>query len=512
MTTDVASRASRPAARWVGAALWTLALLQVVTIQPSRPFALPAPWTWEHGAFVAAFLLTSLGFMGSASRGRRAAAPGRRTIVGPAWPVLLVSLHLVVVGLLIALHPITTFGRDGSALALMAWLVAAASRLPVRREWVLMTGSACVAIVLAESLLSLGREPAPDGRPDYGDVLGDYGACGFLKPDLDLTVTGEDGGPARFVTNALGLRRAGAVGDTKPAGTRRVLFVGDSFVAGYRTDQADLVGTRLEARLNDPGGGTAARTEVWTAGAGDPGAAARVVQGCGARLAPDVVITGITLGNDVAQSWFEARGLPQDALDALLLPEDASRGPVGLLPVRLRASLGAWRLFRRAETILATDVIRPWYDEAPRAVHVLDPGHSIGLFYTRAPLPIVEEGYADLERSLDEVSAAATQVDAAALFVILPQRFQLTSREWDATLFAWGLDPSAFDRDAPDRRLAAICAARRLACVDLLEPFRAAAGGGPLYQPAGDMHWNRRGQAIAAEVLADRVRRMLGER
>jgi SGNH hydrolase-like domain, acetyltransferase AlgX len=467
--------------------VWSLALVQFLTIQPSRPFSLPTPLSSTHLALIAVFLATSLGFL------RR---PPR---------TVLVAAHILVVATLLALHPMTAFGRDGTAVVLMLWLVLAVGALPIRREWVLATASTCLTLLAVETLLSLGSEPRPGNQPDYGSVMGPYGDCGFLRPNLNLDVVGEDG-PARFVTNSLGLRREGEVDVDGPASARRVLFVGDSFVAGYRTDQADTVAAQLERALGQVDGRP---VEVLAAGAGYPGAAVEIVRKCGERLRPEQVLIGVTLGNDLAQSWFETRGLPQDALDSLLLPADASRSALGLLPMRVRDSLGAWRIFRRLQLAWSAEVMRPWYAEAPRAIHIFDPGHSIGLFYTRHDLAVVDEACADLFRSLEDVAREAKRNGAGLTVVILPQRFQMTEREWSATLFAYGLDPAAFDINAPNSRLLSGCATRHLDCVDLLPALREAAQTDVLYQRAGDMHWNRRGQAVAAGVLADRLRRAL---
>jgi hypothetical protein len=214
------------------------------------------------------------------------------------------------------------------------------------------------------------------------------------------------------------------------------------------------------------------------------------------------LLVGVTLGNDLSQSWLERHRLPADVLGSLLLPPDAYRNSFQLLPLKILRSVRAWRLFSRIEGLFTTEVISSWYHDAPAAVHLFDPGHSLGHFYVRRELELVRQSYEATLLDMDEIASAAVALGARPVFVFFPQRFQVTPQEWEATLFEYGLDPAAFDWVAPNRRLLSGCQAGGLTCVDLLPEFRAAAGQGTLYLPRGDMHWNRRGHEVAARALA----------
>jgi hypothetical protein len=465
---------------------WALALVQVLTIQPSVPMSVPAPLSWEHAVIVGAFLATSL-----ASWWR----PGH-FVAGAA--------HVAVLLGVLALHPLTAFGRDGSTVAVMVWLCVSVARLPIRREWVLATASTCVALLATDAVLAAIRPPAvPVDLPDYGEVMGDYGDCGFLRPSLSMDVVGEDG-PARFVTNRLGLRVERDVTPTRPADGLRVLFLGDSFVAGYRTDQRDTVGAQLENALRARFGPD---VDVLSAGSGQPKVSARLIATCAPRVGADRVLVGVTLGNDLGQSWIEHRDIRAVVLDGLFLPDDASKGAVGQLPIRLLRTVRTWRILRRLEALVRPDVISSWYLDPPTRVHLFDPGHSLGHFYARRQIDLVEESYDAVMSDLRDAADEAKALGIPVMFALFPQRFQTTDREWQATLFEYGLDPDAFDPEAPNRRLRAECEAAGLTCIDLLPAFRAAADPGGLYQPRGDMHWNRLGHAVAAEALAEAVAR-----
>lgn len=463
-------------------AAWALAGLQVLTIQPAVPFSFPEPLSLEHGVVLAAFLITSFGVW--------------------RWPYRrgLGLAHLAVVIGVLALHPLTVFGRDGSTVVLMVWLCVAMARMPLRREWVLAAASACMALLATDAVLAAIRPPdvAVD-LPDYGEVMGGFGDCGFLRLNLSMNVVGEDG-PARFITNDLGIRDDREVSAARSIGGLRVLLVGDSFVAGYRTDQGETVGAQLEQILTDR---TGLKVEVLPAGAGHPGAAARLVTSCGARVRPDVVLIGVTLGNDLAQSWVEHRDLPGVVLDGLFLPDDASKQGLGLLPIKVLRGVRTWRFLRRLEALVRPEIISSWYYDTPTRVHLFDPGHSLGHFYVRREIVLVEESFDAITSDLVAAADHAARLGIRAVFAIFPQRFQTTDREWAATLFEYGLDPEAFDREAPNRRLIDACGRFGLTCVDLLPAFRDAAPDDRLYQARGDMHWNRRGHAVAAKALAE---------
>ena len=272
--------------------------------------------------------------------------------------------------------------------------------------------------------------------------------------------------------------------------------MGDSFVAGYRTDQERTVGRRLEVRLRERWGRD--RVEVLVAGTGHPAAARLWLGRHGFGFDPDLVVLAVTLGNDPAQTWLAARRLPVPLLESLLVPADASpESDLGLLPVKLDRTLLSWRLYRRARRLLTPEVISSWFRDFPTRVHLFDPGHSLGLFYTRREHPLVEDALDALLGELAGMDAECALRQVSLLVAFIPQRFQLDPRTWRATTFDYGLDPGAFERNLLNRRLMEDCAALQLTCIDLLAGFQAAAGS-PLYQPLGDMHWNDAGHDLAA--------------
>jgi hypothetical protein len=468
---------------------WSLVLLVLLTLQTGAPFTLLEPLSVEQGVGLALFLVTSVFWV---PRWRRGGT---------------VHAHLAVVLLVLVLHPLTTpLGRDGTfaVAALHAGLVTAwLTRWRPERKLLLL--ALIVGLALVETILSAlpeGPRPAMEGLADYGDLMGPYGEGGFLLPDLDRSVVGSQG-PVEWVTNREGFRNREATPRAKPARRARLIIVGDSFVTGYRTDQERTVGRVLERRLRERS--SPRPLEVLVAGAGHPRAAREWLARHGLAFDPDLVVLGLTLGNDPAQSWLAHRGLQVPLLDSLLLPGDSYPGrALDLLPVKLDRTLRSWRVYRRTRRLFATEVISSWFLDFPTRVHLFDPGHALGLFYSRQAIPLVEQASEDLIHELAAIRDECAQRRVPFLVMIIPQRFQTTDREWRATAFEYGLDPEAFDVERPNRGLLAGCAAHQLWCLDLLPGFRAA-GAAPLYQGLGDMHWNDAGHALAAGLLAEEI-------
>jgi hypothetical protein len=468
------------------AALWGLCLLQVLTSAPNRPFTLLEPWTPAFWGILGAFLLTSAALV----------RPGR----------LLLATHLAVVTLLFLLHPLSSvFGRDGALVLIglyglaVLWL-----RARVRGEVVLLAAGLFAGTLLLEAGLSIADARAvrrPRGLLDYGDLMGACGEGGCLKPGLDAAIVGERGA-ARFVTSRQGFRNREEPARQRKPGARRVLFVGDSFVAGYRTDQEETVGRRLElglrARTGDAG------LEVLVAELPHPEAVRAWLREHAAGFDPDLALVGLTIGNDLAQGWAVRRGVPEPVIASLLLPADAFRhSPPDQLALRLDRSLRAWRSYRRLTSLLRREPITTDYPDSPGRVHVFDSMHGLGYFYARRPLPLVEESWDEAGRLLGEIGDAGAAAGVPLLVAVLPQRFQGSEADWRATAFEYGLDPGAFDLELPNRRVAAACARAGLDCADLLPAFRKEAA--PTYLPLGDMHWNANGHAVAARALLPRA-------
>ena len=375
-------------------------------------------------------------------------------------------------------------------------------------------------------------EDGGTGLPDYGDVqrFDPAREGGHLLADLDEWMQGgKKGSRVRIVTNSKGFRNRKEFAYSVHPGTFRVLLLGDSFVDGMRTDQDDTIGALLEAFLRSRAEETRfADFEVLVSGHGDPAEAWYAFQEHGRKYGPQLVILGVTLGNDLTWQSYGRSVRPVAAADgSARLVFDASRREFAaanepiLLPPGAFEPASAWDLVTRAEMktrrFLADrfgfagyaipQPTRPFWSTRGH-VHAADFTLSLGQFLR--PLPPEEEGwYRDLEAVLAGFGRDVRASGGEFQVLVFPVRIQVDPREWELTRRAYGLRGEAFDLDTPDRRIAECCRREGLLPVlDLVDAFRehVAAGGAPLYRPRGDMHFDEAGQRLAADVLCERIR------
>jgi len=117
---------------------------------------------------------------------------------------------------------------------------------------------------------------------------GDYTLRG-IRPKSEFWHTSADGS-WKFVTNSRGLRDARDFPYDKPAGTLRVLALGDSHTQGYEVRQEATYAAVLERYLNAKG----KKAEVLNAGVSgfSTAEAAAYLENEGHRYRPDVVVLG----------------------------------------------------------------------------------------------------------------------------------------------------------------------------------------------------------------------------
>jgi hypothetical protein len=117
-----------------------------------------------------------------------------------------------------------------------------------------------------------------------------------------------------------------------------------------------------------------------------------------------------------------------------------------------------------------------------------------------------EEAFRRLaDRATGVVIDLATEVgQAGARFVVMviPDQYQVDQTLIEEILSSRGTRREDYDFDRPQRVLIRTLEAAGIEVLDLLPIFLRASSGDELYRPQ-DTHWNRRGNEVAAESLAD---------
>jgi hypothetical protein len=386
------------------------------------------------------------------------------------------------------------------------------------------------ALVLAEaSLRVLERWPRRDGL-DYPDTWreGGLGPGGYLKEGFSGDVIDGYGGKVRWTNNAQGFRYDRDVSPVPEKGVLRVLSMGDSFTAGYRVDQAATFSSLLEQRLRREVG----PSEVLVACVEDPAAGLYWLDLHGQSFHPHVVLLGITLGNDIAQTHvaLDPRGsfvldVQDDAVRIERREAEATLGfrhglETRLIPDGYRESKS---LLRRAAVKLehlrivgwvhrTAWPIGSWYGD-PARPNLFDPTHGLG-FFLASPPEEIEVAFGRFERLLRAYRLFCARRKISLIVALFPQRFQVQARDWNQTIVKFGLRESSFDLMAPNRRILDFCRTNGIACIDPTEFMREAfeRSGESLYMPRGDMHWNRAGHLACYEAMADRVLQIVRDR
>ncbi|MFW5733946.1 MAG: alginate O-acetyltransferase AlgX-related protein [Oceanidesulfovibrio sp.] len=87
--------------------------------------------------------------------------------------------------------------------------------------------------------------------------------------------------------------------------------------------------------------------------------------------------------------------------------------------------------------------------------------------------------------------------------VLAPDEFQVNDALW-ARLMSIVEDPSEYDRDYPQKRVAAYCREKGIPHLDLLPLLREAEHKQHTYH-IRDTHWNAWGNEVAGKAIADKI-------
>jgi hypothetical protein len=299
-----------------------------------------------------------------------------------------------------------------------------------------------------------------------------------------------------FVTNRYGLATPDYTVE-KPAGTLRIVALGDSFTFDSALVPQDHMwhrrfGARLAAERGQP-------VEVVNLGvpAVGPGFARRMFDVEGARLAPDLVLLGLFLGNDLTDEWRGRGSVLRRLSFTWRLAGNAPR---------------LWRIEARLERMRASPALGgrtvPGLDYDPdvplqSADELAALTRESAVTFTDAAWPTVD---AQIDAVVDTVGGldAAVRAEAGRLVVVvIPDRVQVDAPVRDAALA--GLRAGTrFDPGRVPAALVARLAAVGVLAVDLLPAFRDAGEPGRLWR-RNDTHWSLAGNAVAADALWARL-------
>lgn len=381
--------------------------------------------------------------------------------------------------------------------------------------------SVLVAALLVEIFLGLVKYPRRAAGPDYGSTWRQegLGPGGFLKEGLETYVTDGYGGKVRWKNNATGFRNDGEVSAQPPPGVLRLLSLGDSFTAGYRVGQEETFSYLLEQWLNARYG----PAEVLVSCIEEPALGLYYLTRFGINFQPHVVLLGVTLGNDLAQSYISLdqgsaytlkveHGQVQMTLSPVpkktgysLDPKVVEIPPEYLRPRTPLEKVSRWFTRFRLVSLLhpREKAITSMYQDPDRP-RLFDAVTGLGVF-TQPPPPEIEEAYRRLFRLLEAFQVYCQGRGILFAVLLFPQRYQVNPGDWERAAAHYRLNKARFDLMGPNTRLRAFCQERAIPLIDPTQAMAARYLGTrqPLYLPQGDMHWNREGHRTFFECTRE---------
>lgn len=311
------------------------------------------------------------------------------------------------------------------------------------------------------------------------------------KDESTRKVTGEF--DVTFSINALGLRDDPDLTREKPAGTQRVLVVGDSFVLGYTVERhdhfVDLVERALVADgrpvqvLNGGTEGYATDQEVaW-------------LRREGFSFAPDVVVACF-FQNDVwmnGQKSYSGTPKPRFALDGALEPAPAIAAPRrGWLATRTA-------LFGLVDTLQTS--MRYGKELGFQDGSIAMPMDEVVML--RTPPAGVADAWARTSAAFRALKQSCDEKGTKLLLVAIPTREEVEPGALERWCKERGVAPDAVDPQSPAQKALALAAAAGINTLDPKPALAAAAKEGAKVYFEKDWHLNPAGSRVLGRQLYD---------
>jgi hypothetical protein len=295
-------------------------------------------------------------------------------------------------------------------------------------------------------------------------------------------------------------------------GVIRIAVLGDSYVQGFAVRQEDTLTSFLEKDLEKcvaPGG-----VEVLNFGVTGYGTAQELLtwRHHAKKYRPDIVILGFYTNNDVFNN--------SRRLNPTMFPEQSPyftlQGDTLVLDTSFRDHINHREPLWRQARIFLTDRFRTaqlLHDYYSRArAHFVEPApteHQDGesgidletAIYAEPVSPDIVEAWRITEALLLQWDKEVREAGAEPWLVTLANAAQVEPAGVDAAMFY------------PDVRLGNFAAAHRINALALAEPMAQHAartgefmnGGTTEDNPPGQGHWNARGNAVAAQLIAQNL-------
>lgn len=357
--------------------------------------------------------------------------------------------------------------------------MSAVRRISLRRK-LAFTGVACalgLALLLAGAELGLrlfGHAPLYIADPVQGSMLRANLRSRYVRADVDQEI----------LTNAYGFHDE-AYPVARPAGYRRVLMLGDSYMEALQVPIAQNFAKQLQGCLD------ARERRVQTINTGRSG------RGCledwlclrtlGFPFQPDLVVLSFVM-NDVDDDWARRDLIARDDRGR---PTAFRAQGITPVPLWLKAVIHrSWALYRLLEY---GSLFWAQVRKGRAGANAAAAGDAFRILRTRYDAE-TELAWKHTLEVLAGVDAECRERGVRFMIMIVPMESQFDMRK-SPTADYWKLPNNLTDR--PQQVLAEFGRTRGIPVLDLLVPFRASRVR-PLHADEG--HWNVAGNKLAAEL------------
>jgi hypothetical protein len=309
----------------------------------------------------------------------------------------------------------------------------------------------------------------------------------------------------------------------KPAGTRRVVLLGDSFIEAVQVPFERSITPLLEQRSRQATGAVEF-INLGLSGFGT-GREYLMLRQYGRRYKPDVVML-FFVGNDISDNSATLQGKPfipypvpgpdgsvarDERGQPRFTPFADRTSRLGAVATFLRDHSKSYRALREAvDSSASLNGLLFWVglmSTPPEQVNRPDVT-NFGYYeiYRVTPTPVWSEAWALTESMLVATRDLAAANGARFAVVLVPSAWEVYPEQWEGILRKIPkMREVPLDLTLPSRRLGAFLTAHDIPYVSLLSDFRARAGQLPALYIAGDAHWTAEGHRLAADLLADNV-------
>ncbi len=307
-----------------------------------------------------------------------------------------------------------------------------------------------------------------------------------------------------YSINSLGLRDR-EISRAKPAGTRRILMLGDSFTEGDGVEYEETFAAGLQRMLDTTD--LPARWEVINGGVGSYAPMVEYLYLCdgGLALQPDLVVLNLDLSDFFDDLGYRALARYDAGGRPVAVPAPAEARPSGTLAAGLVGIKDFFKEHTRLYNFIRLRIDR--YLEGSR--HTIDMSGDLhfdkyAMLRPGNHLDLREEG-ATTFTALSRIRDTLASHGIPLLVTVYPYGHQVRADEWVTGRQFWGFRPDTLYGLEPQEEIERILSGQGVTVANFCAAFRdQAAAVHPLYHDYNG-HWVAAGHAIVARELYARL-------